>query len=85
VPAASALREHGAVKVMAYCNAPGAVGPCGGANQRLVLDESWSPTPSRSPTRRRSAEDPAAVLRALLAETISRISREDSVSSLFIE
>ncbi len=84
--AAAALREHGAVKVMAYCTHAVLSGRAVERINASVLDEVVV-------TDTIALADQAAVspkirqlsCAALLAETISRISREDSVSSLFIE
>jgi ribose-phosphate pyrophosphokinase len=62
--AAQALKEEGAVRVVAYCTHPVL---SGGAVERIAESE---------------MDDSVA---GLLAETILRISNEDSVSSLFME
>jgi len=84
--AANALKEHGAEKVVAYCTHPVL---SGGAVERIAnsrLDElvvtntiPLRPDAEACPKIRQlsSAE--------ILAETIRRISREDSVSSLFMD
>jgi ribose-phosphate pyrophosphokinase len=84
--AANALKEHGAEKVVAYCTHPVL---SGGAVERIAnsrLDElvvtntiPLRPDAETCPKIRQlsSAE--------ILAETIRRISREDSVSSLFMD
>jgi ribose-phosphate pyrophosphokinase len=84
--AAGALRERGATKVMAYCTHAVLSGRAVERIANSVLDEVVV-------TDTIPLTDAAAVCpkirqlscAALLAETISRISREDSVSSLFIE
>ncbi|MFN9212346.1 MAG: ribose-phosphate pyrophosphokinase [Betaproteobacteria bacterium] len=84
--AASALRAHGARRVLAYCTHPVLSGPAIRRLEESVLDEVV--VLDTIPLR----EDALACKKirqlscaALLGETISRISREDSVSSLFIE
>jgi ribose-phosphate pyrophosphokinase len=84
--AAGALREAGAVKVMAYCTHAVLSGRAVERINASVLDEvvvtdsvPLSDQASVNPKIRQLS------CAALLAETISRISREDSVSSLFIE
>jgi ribose-phosphate pyrophosphokinase len=84
--AASALREHGAVKVMAYCTHAVLSGRAVERINASVLDEVV--VTDTIPLADQAAVSPkirALSCAALLAETISRISREDSVSSLFIE
>ena len=84
--AASALREHGAVKVMAYCTHPVLSGRAVERINASVLDEVV--VTDTIPLADQAAVSPKIrqlSCAALLAETISRISREDSVSSLFIE
>jgi ribose-phosphate pyrophosphokinase len=84
--AANALKEHGAEKVVAYCTHPVL---SGGAVERIAnskLDELV--VTNTIPLR----DDAAACTKIrqlstaeLFAETIRRISREDSVSSLFMD
>ncbi|MBK9244418.1 MAG: ribose-phosphate pyrophosphokinase [Burkholderiales bacterium] len=84
--AASALRENGAVKVMAYCTHPVLSGRAVERINASVLDEVV--VTDTIPLADQAAVSPKIrqlSCAALLAETISRISREDSVSSLFIE
>jgi ribose-phosphate pyrophosphokinase len=84
--AAAALREHGAVKVMAYCTHPVLSGRAVERINGSVLDEVV--VTDTIPLADQAAVSPKIrqlSCAALLAETISRISREDSVSSLFIE
>jgi len=84
--AASALREHGAVKVMAYCTHAVLSGRAVERINASVLDEVV--VTDTIPLSDQAAVSPKIrqlSCAALLAETISRISREDSVSSLFIE
>jgi ribose-phosphate pyrophosphokinase len=84
--AATALREHGAVKVMAYCTHAVLSGRAVERINTSVLDEVV--VTDTIPLADQAAVSPKIrqlSCAALLAETISRISREDSVSSLFIE
>ena len=84
--AASALREHGAVKVLAYCTHAVLSGRAVERINASVLDEVV--VTDTIPLADQAAVSPKIrqlSCAALLAETISRISREDSVSSLFIE
>ena len=84
--AASALKEHGAKKVLAYCVHPVLSGAAisrindSECDELVVTDTiPLSPGAQASPRiRKLSVAD-------VLAETIRRISNEDSVSSLFIE
>ncbi len=84
--AAVALKDDGAVKVVAYCTHPVLSGE---AVERIVnsaLDElvvtNTIPLSQRAATCGKIRQLSAA---ELLAETMRRISREDSVSSLFME
>jgi len=84
--AASALKEKGAKKVLAYCVHPVLSGSAVARINESAIDElvvtdtiPLSAEAERSPRiRQLSVAD-------VLAETIRRISNEDSVSSLFIE
>jgi len=84
--AAQALKDHGAQRVMAYCT-HGVLS--GGAAERITnsaLDELvvTDTIPLRDDAAKCGKIRPLSV-GALLAETISRITKSDSVSSLFIE
>jgi ribose-phosphate pyrophosphokinase len=84
--AAQALKNEGAVKVLAYCTHPVL---SGGAVERIAnsaLDEVvvTDSIPLREDARKCSKIRVLSVV-DLLAETILRISNEDSVSSLFSE
>jgi ribose-phosphate pyrophosphokinase len=84
--AANALKEHGAKKVMAYCTHGVLSGSAvervaGSALDELVITDT---IPLREDARACSKIRQLSVAE-LLAETIRRISNEDSVSSLFIE
>jgi ribose-phosphate pyrophosphokinase len=84
--AAVALRERGAKKVMAYCTHPVLSGKAVERIMGSVLDEVV--VTDTIPLREDAAQCPKVrqlSCAALLGETISRIAREDSVSSLFIE
>jgi ribose-phosphate pyrophosphokinase len=84
--AAQALRDQGALRVMAYCTHPVLSGKGVERIAASVLDEVVV-TDSIPLSERAAACGKIRQLScaALLGETISRISREDSVSSLFIE
>jgi len=84
--AAQALRDHGALRVMAYATHPVLSGKAVERLQNSVIDElvvtdtiPLAPAAAACPKIRQLS------CAALLGETISRIAREDSVSSLFIE
>jgi ribose-phosphate pyrophosphokinase len=84
--AAQALRDKGALRVMAYATHPVLSGNAVERINKSVLDElivtdtiPLSEAAAASPKIRQLS------CAALLGETISRISREDSVSSLFVE
>ena len=86
VKAATALKEHGAQRVLAYCTHPVL---SGGAVERVAssqLDE-LVVTDTISLPRDAQASKKIRVLSCcqLLAETILRINRADSVSSLFVD
>ena len=84
--AADALKKHGAKKVVAYCVHPVLSGPAVSRINDSALDElivtdtiPLTEAAQKSPfIRQLSVAD-------VLAETIRRISNDDSVSSLFIE
>jgi ribose-phosphate pyrophosphokinase len=84
--AAAALKDHGAKKVLAYCVHPVLSGPALSRINESAIDElvvtdtiPLSEEAQKSPIiRQLSVAD-------VLAETIRRISNDDSVSSLFIE
>ena len=84
--AANALKEHGANKVMAYCTHAVLSGSAAERVTNSALDELvvTDTIPLRDDARActKIRQLPVA---ELLAETIRRISNEDSVSSLFIE
>jgi ribose-phosphate pyrophosphokinase len=84
--AANALKEHGAEKVMAYCTHPVLSGSAAERVTNSALDELvvTDTIPLRDDARACKKIRQLSVAE-LLAETIRRISNEDSVSSLFIE
>ncbi|MDH5209241.1 MAG: ribose-phosphate pyrophosphokinase [Burkholderiaceae bacterium] len=84
--AAQALRERGAQRVMAYATHPVLSGKAAERIAGSVLDELVvTDTIPLSDDARSCAKIRQLSCAALLGETISRIAREDSVSSLFIE
>ena len=84
--AANALKEHGANKVMAYCTHAVLSGSAAERVTNSALDELvvTDTIPLRDDARA-CAKIRQLPVAELLAETIRRISNEDSVSSLFIE
>jgi ribose-phosphate pyrophosphokinase len=86
VKAAQALKDHGAKEVLAYCT-HGVLS--GGATERVAnsaLDELvvTDTIPLRDDATKCGKIRQLSVA-SLLAETINRISRSDSVSSLFMD
>jgi len=81
-----ALKEAGAVKVLAYCTHPILSGKAIERIENSVLDEVvvTDTVPLREDARRCTRIRQLSIA-ALLAETMLRISNEDSVSSLFME
>ncbi|MBI5330401.1 MAG: ribose-phosphate pyrophosphokinase [Betaproteobacteria bacterium] len=84
--AANALKEHGAKKVMAYCTHPVLSGSAISRISNSALDELvvTDTIPLRDEAKACSRIRQLSCA-SLLAETIRRISAEDSVSSLFLE
>ncbi len=84
--AANALKEHGAKKVMAYCTHGVLSGAAAERIANSAMDELvvTDTIPLRDDARACKKIRQLSVAE-LLAETIRRISNEDSVSSLFIE
>jgi ribose-phosphate pyrophosphokinase len=84
--AAKALKEHGAAKVMAYCTHPVLSGPAVDNVKNSVLDElvvtDTIPLGSAAAACERIRQLSIA---ELLAETMRRVSNEESVSSLFMD
>ena len=84
--AATALKEHGATKVVAYCTHPVLSGGAVARINQSDLDEFVvSDTIPLSPDAVASPRIRALSCAQLLAETMTRISNEESVSSLFTE
>ncbi len=84
--AAGALKESGAIKVLAYCTHPVLSGPAIENINNSVLDELVvTDTIPLSPEAIASERIRQVSLAELLGESIRRISNEESVSSLFIE
>lgn len=84
--AAAALKQSGAERVLAYCTHPvlsgGAVERiCGSVLDELVVTDT---IPLREDARA-CGKIRVLTVASLLAETVRRISNEDSVSSLFVE
>ncbi len=84
--AAKALKEHGAAKVLAYCTHPVLSGPAVENINNSVLDEL---VVTDTIPLRPDAQDCDRIrqlsIAELLAETMRRVSDEESVSSLFID
>ena len=84
--AAQALRDEGALRVMAYATHPVLSGKAVERITNSVLDELVvTDTIPLTPEAEACPKIRQLSCAALLGETISRIAREDSVSSLFIE
>ncbi len=83
---ALALKEQGAEKVLAYCTHPVLSGKAVERIENSVLDELvvTDTIPLREDAQACSRIRQLSIA-ALLAETMLRISNEDSVSSLFVE
>jgi ribose-phosphate pyrophosphokinase len=84
--AANALKQHGALKVVAYCTHPVLSGIAVERIENSQLDElvvtNTIPLSAEAAASQKIRQLSVA---ALMAETIRRISNEDSVSSLFVE
>ena len=84
--AATALKEHGAKKVFAYCTHPvlsgGAVARIAGSDMDEIVVTDTIPLSPEAKTCSRIRQLSCA---QLLAETMTRISNEESVSSLFTD
>jgi ribose-phosphate pyrophosphokinase len=84
--AASALKEHGAKKVLAYCTHPvlsgGAVARIGASEIDEIVVTDTIPLTEEAQACNRIRQLSCA---QLLAETMTRVSNEESVSSLFTE
>ncbi len=84
--AANALKEKGAARVIAYCTHPVLSGPAIGRIENSALDELVvTDTIPLSEAARNCNRIRQLSVAELLAETMRRISNEESVSSLFTE
>jgi ribose-phosphate pyrophosphokinase len=84
--AARALKKHGAHKVMAYATHPVLSGPAISNIEKSDLDELVvTDTIPLRPEAQACAKIRQLSVAGMLAETIRRINREESVSSLFID
>ena len=84
--AASALKERGATKVVAYCTHPVLSGPAVSNIENSELDELVvTDTIPLASDAKACARIRQLSLAELLGETIRRITNEESVSSLFVE
>jgi ribose-phosphate pyrophosphokinase len=84
--AAAALKEHGAKKVLAYCVHPVLSGAAVSRINDSAIDELVvTDTIPLNEDAQKSSRIRQLSVADVLAETIRRISNEDSVSSLFIE
>ena len=84
--AASALKERGATKVVAYCTHPVLSGPAVSNIENSDLDELVvTDTIPLTPEAKACGRIRQLSLAELLGETIRRITNEESVSSLFVE
>jgi ribose-phosphate pyrophosphokinase len=83
---ANALKEHGAVRVVAYCTHPVLSGNAVERIEKSALDELvvTDTIPLRADAAK-SKRIRVLTIASLLAETMLRVSNEDSVSSLFVE
>jgi len=84
--AAKALKDHGAAKVVAYCTHAVLSGPAVSNIENSRLDELvvTDSIPLREDARACAKIRPLSIA-GLLAETMRRISNEESVSSLFVD
>jgi len=84
--AARALKEQGAVRVVAYCTHPVLSGPAIGRIEASVLDELVvTDTIPLKPEAEACSKIRVVSVAGLMAETMRRICEESSVSSLFVE
>jgi len=84
--AADALKEQGAVRVVAYCTHPVLSGPAIGRIEKSVIDELVvTDTIPLKPEAEACSKIRVVSIDSLLAETVRRICEESSVSSLFVE
>jgi ribose-phosphate pyrophosphokinase len=84
--AADALKEHGAARVAAYCTHPVLSGPAVDNINASLLDELvvTDTIPLREAARNCEKIRQLSIAE-MLAETMRRISNEESVSSLFMD
>ena len=84
--AAAALKAHGAVKVVAYCTHAVLSGPAVENLNQSELDELVvTNTLTLRPEARACTRIRQLSIGQLLAETMRRVSNEESVSSLFVD
>ncbi len=84
--AADALKEHGAVRVVAYCTHPVLSGPAVENIENSRLDELVvTDTIPLRPDARRCKRIRQLSVASMLAETMRRISNEESVSSMYVD
>ena len=84
--AAKALKEQGAVRVVAYCTHPVLSGPAVGRIENSVIDELVvTDTIPLKPEAEACSKIRVVSVAGLMAETMRRIYEESSVSSLFVE
>jgi ribose-phosphate pyrophosphokinase len=84
--AAAALKDEGATRVVAYCTHPVLSGPAIDNIERSELDELVvTDTIPLRPEAQRCTRIRQLSIAEMLAETMRRISREESVSSLFMD
>jgi len=84
--AADALKEQGAVRVVAYCTHPVLSGPAVSRIEKSVIDELVvTDTIPLKPEAEACRKIRVVSIDSLLAETVRRICEESSVSSLFVE
>jgi ribose-phosphate pyrophosphokinase len=84
--AADALKEQGAVRVVAYCTHPVLSGPAISRIEKSVIDELVvTDTIALKPEAEACRKIRQVSVDSLMAETVRRICEESSVSSLFVE
>jgi ribose-phosphate pyrophosphokinase len=84
--AADALKEQGALRVVAYCTHPVLSGPAVARIEKSVIDELVvTDTIPLKPEAEACKKIRVVSIDSLLAETVRRICEESSVSSLFVE
>ncbi len=84
--AAAALKDHGAIKVVAYCTHAVLSGPAVERIERSQLDELVvTDTIPLRPEAKACGRIRQLTVAELLAETMRRVANDDSVSSLFMD